>query len=81
MVISLVPGRVGQMVRMRVVSVIRGVSWEKSAKQNYGIDFTLFNQKLSGSVDYFLEKRTKHPGTVQYRPRHSCYGITGLEFR
>lgn len=35
-----------------------GVSWEKSAKQNYGIDFTLFNQKLSGSVDYFLEKRT-----------------------
>lgn len=35
-----------------------GVSWEKSAKQNYGIDFTLFNQKLSGSVDYFYEKRT-----------------------
>ena len=35
-----------------------GLSWEKSAKQNYGIDFSLFNQKLSGSIDYFYEKRT-----------------------
>ena len=34
------------------------LSWEKSAKQNYGIDFSLFNQKLSGSIDYFYEKRT-----------------------
>lgn len=32
-----------------------GLSWEKSAKQNYGIDFSLFNQKLSGSIDYFYE--------------------------
>lgn len=35
-----------------------GLSWEKSAKQNYGIDFSLFDQKLSGSIDYFYEKRT-----------------------
>ena len=35
-----------------------GLSWEKSAKQNYGIDFSLFNQKLSGSIDYFYEKRS-----------------------
>lgn len=35
-----------------------GLSWEKSAKQNYGIDFSLFGQKLSGSIDYFYEKRT-----------------------
>ena len=35
-----------------------GLSWEKSAKQNYGIDFSLFNQKLNGSIDYFYEKRT-----------------------
>ena len=35
-----------------------GLSWEKSAKQNYGIDFSLFNQKLSGSIDYFYERRT-----------------------
>lgn len=35
-----------------------GLSWEKSSKQNYGIDFSLFNQKLSGSIDYFYEKRT-----------------------
>ena len=35
-----------------------GVSWEKSAKQNYGVDFAFFGQKLSGSFDYFYEKRT-----------------------
>ena len=35
-----------------------GLSWEKSAKQNYGIDFSLFNQMLSDSIDYFYEKRT-----------------------
>ena len=35
-----------------------GLSWEKSAKQNYGIDFSLFGQKLSGSIDYFYERRT-----------------------
>ena len=34
-----------------------GLSWEKSAKQNYGIDFSLFGQKLSGSIDYFYERR------------------------
>ena len=34
------------------------MSWEKSAKQNYGIDFSLFGQKLSGSIDYFYERRT-----------------------
>lgn len=35
-----------------------GLTWEKSAKQNYGIDFSFFDQKLSGSIDYFYERRT-----------------------
>ncbi len=34
-----------------------GLSWETSTKQNYGIDFSLLDQKLSGSIDYFYEKR------------------------
>lgn len=33
------------------------VTWEKSAKQNYGIDLKVFNSKLSASVDVFIEKR------------------------
>lgn len=33
------------------------VSWEKAGKQNYGLDFSFFNEHLSGSFDYFIEKR------------------------
>lgn len=33
------------------------VSWEVATKQDLGIDFSLFNDKLSGSVDYFHEQR------------------------
>lgn len=34
------------------------VSWEKALKQNYGLDFNLFNDKLSVSVDRYKEHRT-----------------------
>ena len=34
------------------------VSWEIATKQDLGIDFSFFNDKLSGSIDYFHEKRT-----------------------
>lgn len=33
------------------------VSWEKAGKQNYGIDFSILHERLSGSFDYFIEKR------------------------
>lgn len=33
------------------------VSWEKAGKQNYGVDFALLKDHLSGSFDYFIEKR------------------------
>lgn len=33
------------------------VSWEKAGKQNYGVDFSVLNERLSGSFDYFIEKR------------------------
>lgn len=33
------------------------VTWEKSAKQNYGIDFHLFDSRLKTSFDYFIEHR------------------------
>ena len=33
------------------------VSWEKAGKQNYGADFSFLHERLSGSFDYFIEKR------------------------
>ncbi len=33
------------------------VTWEKAGKQNYGVDFSVLDDKLSGSFDYFIEKR------------------------
>lgn len=33
------------------------VSWEKAGKQNYGLDFFIMDEHLSGSFDYFIEKR------------------------
>ena len=33
------------------------VSLEKAGKQNYGLDFSILDEHLSGSFDYFIEKR------------------------
>lgn len=43
---------------MRYTSVAStNVSWEVSTKQDLGIDFSFFDDKLSGSIDYFHERR------------------------
>lgn len=34
------------------------LKWETTVQSNYGIDFGFFNQKLSGSVDYFVKNTT-----------------------
>ena len=33
------------------------VTWEKAFKQNYGVDFTLLDERLNVSIDYYKEKR------------------------
>lgn len=33
-------------------------TWETAAKQNYGLDFSVFNSNLTVNFDYFIEKRT-----------------------
>ncbi len=38
-------------------SVDRNLSWEKTASVNAGADFTLFNRRINGSIEYF-EKRS-----------------------
>jgi len=34
------------------------VTWEKAFKQNYGVDFSILDERLSTSLDYFKESRT-----------------------
>ena len=50
------------------------VTWEIATKHDLGIDFSFFNDKLSGSVDYFTEKREGIYMLREYLP-----GIVGLE--
>lgn len=50
------------------------VSWEIATKQDLGIDFSLFGDRLSGSVDYFYEKRE-----AIYMERKSVPYESGLE--
>ena len=50
------------------------VSWEIATKQDLGIDFSFFNDKLTGSVDYFYERREGI-----YMPREYLPYIVGLE--
>lgn len=32
------------------------LTWEKTASSNYGIDFGLFNNRITGNVEYFVKK-------------------------
>ncbi|KAA8483814.1 TonB-linked SusC/RagA family outer membrane protein [Arcticibacter tournemirensis] len=52
----------------------RDVSWEISTKKDLGIDYSLFHDKFSGSVDYFYEHREGI-----YMERRFLSGMTGLE--
>ena len=35
----------------------RNVTWETERKQNYGLDFSMLNSRLSGTVEFFYDKR------------------------
>ncbi|WP_416843252.1 SusC/RagA family TonB-linked outer membrane protein [Flavobacterium sp. LB3P122] len=34
------------------------LSWEKTAQYNYGIDFSMFNSRISGALEYYTSKTT-----------------------
>jgi len=60
---------------MRYSSVASpNVSWEIATKQDLGIDYSFFRDKLSGAVDYFYERREGI-----YMGRNYLPGIVGLE--
>ncbi|SJN44601.1 TonB-dependent receptor [Sphingobacterium sp. JB170] len=60
---------------MRYSSVAAtNVSWEIATKQDLGIDYSFFQDKLNGSVDYFTERREGI-----YMSRNFLPGFVGLE--
>ncbi|WP_090500933.1 SusC/RagA family TonB-linked outer membrane protein [Pedobacter terrae] len=50
------------------------VTWEVATKQDLGIDYALFHDKISGAVDYFRERRDGI-----YMSRNFLPGFVGLE--
>ena len=42
--------------------------WETSVKQNYGVDMSVFDERLNLSVDYFIEKRRDILTEPDYMP-------------
>lgn len=53
-----------------------GITWEVATKDDLGVDLSLFNDKLTATVDYFYEKRTGIFLSRDFLP-----DITGLESR
>jgi TonB-linked SusC/RagA family outer membrane protein len=52
------------------------VRWEKVRKANIGVDFALFNNVLTGSVDVFQDRRTDILSSGGNRAIPSYYGAT-----
>ncbi len=60
---------------MRYSSIAsRNVSWEIATKQDLGIDYSFFNDKFNGTVDFFHERREGI-----YMNRNYLPGFVGLE--
>lgn len=56
---------------------IENLAWETTRMINYGIDFSLFNNRLYGSLEYY----TKHTTDIIWQlPINGTYGFTNLLF-
>ena len=51
-----------------------GVTWERAHKYNVGLEFGFLNNSLSGSVDFFYEKRNDI--LTEYLTRPLWFGVT-----
>lgn len=58
------------------------LTWEKAYKQNYGVDMTIFNDRLKINFDYFYDHRkdilitrNSYPGFIGFTPTAENYGI------
>ena len=61
--VSLTPGAYGN----------KNISWEKNGKFNVGVDFSLFNGRLEGGVEYYSNRTTD---MIQTMPLPYTFGYT-----
>ena len=47
-----------QMATLLIQVLIPDLTWEKTEGLNIGVDFALFNNRLSGSIEYYNTKTT-----------------------
>lgn len=59
------------------------VTWEKTIMKNLGIDFSIFNDRISGSFDYFINDITHILGTANTAglSMFATYPINGAHIR
>ncbi|MDO6431678.1 SusC/RagA family TonB-linked outer membrane protein [Flavitalea sp. BT771] len=56
---------------------IDNLAWEKTRMVNYGIDFSLFKNRFSGSLEYYRKYTTD---IIWQLPINGTYGFTSLAF-
>lgn len=52
----------------------KNITWESNANFNAGVEFSLFNGRLSGDAEFFINKTTD---MLSYRPIAPSYGFGG----
>lgn len=56
---------------------VDNLGWEKTRMTNYGVDFSLFSNRVSGSVEYYRKRTTE---IIWQLPINSTYGFSNLLF-
>ncbi|WP_177192006.1 SusC/RagA family TonB-linked outer membrane protein [Chitinophaga arvensicola] len=68
----------------------QSLRWETTQNYNFGVDYTLWNNRISGSVDYYIKKSTDVFGNLdadpttgfnQYNANTASIRNSGLEFQ
>lgn len=60
------------------------LKWESTAESNFGVDFGLFDNKLTGSVDYFIKKTSDiliSPGYLAVQGEGGNYWFNGASMQ
>ncbi|MDR6338062.1 TonB-linked SusC/RagA family outer membrane protein [Filimonas zeae] len=51
--------------------------WEQTATRNFGVDFSILNRRIRGSIDYYYKNTTNLLGTIALNPLTSLNAATG----
>ncbi|WP_164974136.1 SusC/RagA family TonB-linked outer membrane protein [Filimonas effusa] len=56
---------------------VQNLGWEKTRMTNFGVDFSLFSNRFSGSVEYYRKRSTD---IIWNLPINGTYGFSNLAF-